>query len=248
MKTLLAVIVVVAGLAALSVGVVVATSHNSTEVRIAAKRLDDGRIEVALQQRELDGSWGRPPPANPAIHPGERSRRQVVDQLARTGGASLSSARCAAERFRAGCRGRAAVLAHTPARDRPRRALVRRQADAAAARLQGSRRDRQRLRDRVLQGDRCRGAGRRDEGQVSRRLGRHDALQAAESCRIRRADPHRHGQRLARPRAGDRLRAADLLRRARLPCAQGFGLRVDRRHGRGRHVLRVTLGGRLQRA
>ena len=58
MKTLLAVIVVVAGLAALSVGVVVATSHNSTEVRIAAKRLDDGRIEVALQQRELDGSWG----------------------------------------------------------------------------------------------------------------------------------------------------------------------------------------------
>ena len=58
MKTLLVVIAVVAGVAALSVGVVVATSHNSTEVRIAAKRLDDGRIEVALQQRELDGSWG----------------------------------------------------------------------------------------------------------------------------------------------------------------------------------------------
>ena len=58
MKTLLVVIAVLAGVAALSVGVVVATSHNSTEVRIAAKRLDDGRIEVALQQRELDGSWG----------------------------------------------------------------------------------------------------------------------------------------------------------------------------------------------
>ena len=58
MKTLLVVIAALAGLAALSVGVVVATSHNRTEVRIAAKRLDDGRIEVALQQRELDGSWG----------------------------------------------------------------------------------------------------------------------------------------------------------------------------------------------
>ena len=37
MKTLLVVIAALAGLAALSVGVVVATSHNSTEVRIAAK-------------------------------------------------------------------------------------------------------------------------------------------------------------------------------------------------------------------
>ena len=58
MKTLLVVIAALAGVAALSVGVVVATSHNSTEVRIAARHLDDGRIEVALQQREPDGSWG----------------------------------------------------------------------------------------------------------------------------------------------------------------------------------------------
>ena len=58
MKTLLVVIAVVSGVVALSVSVVVATSNQGTEVQVAARRLDDGRVEVALQQRELDGSWG----------------------------------------------------------------------------------------------------------------------------------------------------------------------------------------------
>ena len=58
MRTTLIAVAVAASVVALSVGVVWATSHDSTEVRIAAKRLESGRIEFALQQRELDGSWG----------------------------------------------------------------------------------------------------------------------------------------------------------------------------------------------
>ena len=58
MRTTLIAVAVAATVVALSVGVVWATSHDSTEVRIAAKRLETGRIEFGLQQRELDGSWG----------------------------------------------------------------------------------------------------------------------------------------------------------------------------------------------
>ena len=57
MRTTLIAVAVAASVVALSVGVVWATSHDSTEVRIAAKRLETGRIEFGLQQRELDGSW-----------------------------------------------------------------------------------------------------------------------------------------------------------------------------------------------
>ena len=58
MKTVLAVIVLGAAVAALSIGVVIAQSETRTEVRIAAQRLETGRIEFALQQREPDGEWG----------------------------------------------------------------------------------------------------------------------------------------------------------------------------------------------
>ena len=57
-KTVLAVIVLGAAVAALSIGVVIAHSETRTEVRIAAQRLETGRIEFALQQREPDGEWG----------------------------------------------------------------------------------------------------------------------------------------------------------------------------------------------
>ena len=58
MRTLLVIVAAAAGVVALSVGVVMAAGDRSTEVRIAAMRLETGRIEFGLQQRELDGSWG----------------------------------------------------------------------------------------------------------------------------------------------------------------------------------------------
>ena len=39
-------------------GTVLANSVATTEVRIAAQRLDTGRVEFALQERQPDGSWG----------------------------------------------------------------------------------------------------------------------------------------------------------------------------------------------
>ena len=49
---LLAVIAIIAG-------AVYAAGHGfESEVRIGAKRLDDGRVEVALQQRDAEGGWG----------------------------------------------------------------------------------------------------------------------------------------------------------------------------------------------
>ena len=51
-------VAIAVGLAALSVGAVLAQSGGSAEVRIAAMRLEDGRIEFALQQRDAAGSWG----------------------------------------------------------------------------------------------------------------------------------------------------------------------------------------------
>ena len=59
MKTLLVVIAVLAGVAALSVGVVVATSHNSTEVRIAAKRISSVEAPAKPGPVVADGppSW-----------------------------------------------------------------------------------------------------------------------------------------------------------------------------------------------
>ncbi len=57
MRTLLVVVAATTVAVALSVGVVVATDNRTTEVRIAAQRHESGRIEFALQQRALDGSW-----------------------------------------------------------------------------------------------------------------------------------------------------------------------------------------------
>ena len=79
MKTLLVVIAVLAGVVALSASVVVATSNQAAEVRIAARRLADGRVEVALQQKELDGSWGdRVQPTRRFVPPGAREGRWLT--------------------------------------------------------------------------------------------------------------------------------------------------------------------------
>ena len=45
-------------LGAIALGAVQAAISTTTEVRIGARRLDDGRVEVGLQQRGEDESWG----------------------------------------------------------------------------------------------------------------------------------------------------------------------------------------------
>ena len=45
-------------LGGLAVGGVFAATHGGGEVRIAAQKLADGRVEVALQELSADGSWG----------------------------------------------------------------------------------------------------------------------------------------------------------------------------------------------
>lgn len=45
-------------LGAITLGIVQAAISTTTEVRIGARRLDDGRVEVGLQQRQDDQSWG----------------------------------------------------------------------------------------------------------------------------------------------------------------------------------------------
>lgn len=47
---------IIGGIATYSVSAL--TSTAKTEVRITAQRVDDGRVEFALQQREDDGTWG----------------------------------------------------------------------------------------------------------------------------------------------------------------------------------------------
>ena len=39
-------------------GAVFAAGHGDTEVRVNAIRHDDGRVEIAVQQRDADGAWG----------------------------------------------------------------------------------------------------------------------------------------------------------------------------------------------
>ena len=56
-------ILIVALVAALIGGVATysiqaATQSGESEVRISAQRLNDGRVEVGLQQRQADGAWG----------------------------------------------------------------------------------------------------------------------------------------------------------------------------------------------
>ena len=56
-------ILIVALVAALIGGVATysiqaATQPDESEVRISAQRLDNGRVEVGLQQRQADGAWG----------------------------------------------------------------------------------------------------------------------------------------------------------------------------------------------
>ena len=57
------IVLIVALVAALIGGVATytiqaATQTDETEVRISAQRLNDGRVEVGLQQRQPDGAWG----------------------------------------------------------------------------------------------------------------------------------------------------------------------------------------------
>ncbi len=47
---------IIGGIATYSVSALTSTAR--TEVRITAQRVDDGRVELALQQRQDDGSWG----------------------------------------------------------------------------------------------------------------------------------------------------------------------------------------------
>ncbi len=54
-----AAVLALSALVAIIAGVIYAAGHSSdAEVRIGAKRLDDGRVEVALQQRDAEGGWG----------------------------------------------------------------------------------------------------------------------------------------------------------------------------------------------
>ena len=46
------------GVIGLIAGAVYAASDGDTEVRVSALRHDDGRVEVAVQQRDTDGNWG----------------------------------------------------------------------------------------------------------------------------------------------------------------------------------------------
>lgn len=57
------------------VGGAFAATHGESEVRIAAKRLDDGRVEMALQQKQADGSWGER----------QRPRKRFLPANAQTG-------------------------------------------------------------------------------------------------------------------------------------------------------------------
>lgn len=45
-------------LGGLAVGGVFAATHGGDEVRVAARKLDDGRVEVAVQAKQADESWG----------------------------------------------------------------------------------------------------------------------------------------------------------------------------------------------
>ena len=46
------------GVIAIIAGAVYAGSHGDSEVRVATMRHDDGRVEVAVQQRDASGGWG----------------------------------------------------------------------------------------------------------------------------------------------------------------------------------------------
>ena len=74
---------------AAAIGAVAATSSGgdgAVEVRIVAEPLEDGRVEVGLQQRQRDGEWGeteKPPLRLPAR---ERRGWQAAAQLTDRGG------------------------------------------------------------------------------------------------------------------------------------------------------------------
>ena len=58
-KPKLGAISLLAVLAAIGIiGGAAATTHSESDLRVAVQRLDDGRIEVAVQVRQTDGSWG----------------------------------------------------------------------------------------------------------------------------------------------------------------------------------------------
>ncbi|MCY3568130.1 MAG: hypothetical protein OXH38_05850 [Chloroflexi bacterium] len=46
------------GVIGIIAGAVYAAGHGDAEVRVATMRHDDGRVEVAVQQRDADGGWG----------------------------------------------------------------------------------------------------------------------------------------------------------------------------------------------
>ena len=58
------------------------TGSDSTAVRIVARKLESGRIEFGLQQRQSDKHVRRPPAAPRPFLPHHRHRRQLARQLA----------------------------------------------------------------------------------------------------------------------------------------------------------------------
>ena len=57
------------------------TAGDSTTVRIVARKLDDGRIEFGLQQRQPDNTWGDRQLPRVRFFPTTRHRRQLARQL-----------------------------------------------------------------------------------------------------------------------------------------------------------------------
>ena len=60
MPALRPVLFVLAGMVLMAgaLGAVLASSGGDAEVRLSARRIDDGRVEIALQQTQDDGTWG----------------------------------------------------------------------------------------------------------------------------------------------------------------------------------------------
>lgn len=71
-----------------AVGGVFAATHGGGEVRVAAQRLDDGRVEVAIQEKQADGTWGeRQRPTNRFLPADAPSGRWLTSSAVQTMGA-----------------------------------------------------------------------------------------------------------------------------------------------------------------
>ena len=84
-------------LGGLAVGGVFAATHGGGEVRIAAQKLADGRVEVALQELSEDGSWGeRQLPASRFVPADAPTGRWLTSSSLETAAAAAEAAVTAA--------------------------------------------------------------------------------------------------------------------------------------------------------